>query len=342
MVFNGLLQSDRNGVVLAQAIQLQELKAADQSAQGFTSVIPPSNQPLLLQSVRDIASSTAVRPADAKTINPQALSQTSTDGSNSTARVGLTGSPGQLYNQPSLSNAKEFSIQYKTVEGRQKIFYFSLLPAIESNLKGNVIGASVPEVKPGILEKTTMAMKRFTVPGSAPVFQVLGIEQTILQLVGLFIGAEGAERSSTADSVLYGTSGAQSLTTPTSASAYQQAKLFNQEVVQSGQEVELVINSGGESSLRVRYRCVLQNFRCFVVRYDRVYYAIDACVTGYTTPRLPLSQSAAVLPVSTPAATSTPTTSTTTTTTITTTNNSNRPTSTPSSNPGNNAAAPNR
>jgi hypothetical protein len=150
------------------------------------------------------------------------------------------------------------------------------------------MGATVPEVKPGILVRTSMSYKRFAVPGSAPVFQSLGIEQTILQIVGLFIGMEG-EIASPPDPVVYGRFG----DTFAYASALVKAQQFDREAVQSGREVDLFIyaeSSGANDGMLIQYKCILQNFRYFVVRSDRVYYSIDAIVLDYRQQRLPISQ----------------------------------------------------
>lgn len=95
--------------------------------------------------------------------------------------------PNVLQNIPSISDASLFTIKFVDNSNTEQIYKFSLLPAVESRLAS---GSQVPEVKPGILIKTSMNIKRFLVPGGSPMFQMLGAEQTMIQLVGLLIGNE--------------------------------------------------------------------------------------------------------------------------------------------------------
>jgi hypothetical protein len=118
-------------------------------------------------------------------VNPRpntTITDTSVSGLNRTVSQ-----PNVLENIPSISDASAFTIKYVDTNNVEQIYRFSLLPAVESKLAS---GSQVPEVKPGILIKTSMNIKRFLVPGGAPMFQMLGAEQTILQLVGLLIGNE--------------------------------------------------------------------------------------------------------------------------------------------------------
>lgn len=175
------------------------------------------------------------------------------------------------------SETSGFKIEYVDYLGSKKEYLFSLLPAMESKFSGGAT-AQVPEIKPGILAKTSMNIKRFLIPGGPPVFQVMGIEQTILQLVGLFIGNEGVGTE--------GTGAANALYKPLLATlnAQKTSQIFDREVVQSGQPVILSVSSASskfDNGLSLQYKCLLQNFRVFIARSDRVYYAMDAIVLEY-------------------------------------------------------------
>ena len=192
------------------------------------------------------------------------------------------------------ANAEEFRIKYSGVDGSTKYFAFSLLPAIESTLRGNNHGQTVPEVKPGILVRTKMNYKKFNVPGGHSVYQSLGVDQTILQLTGLFIGVEGEETSFPADALLYGDNAGFGRANPeySNVDAGRSARLFMDNVVHSGSPIEILIKSRATSSLsnnefiNLEYKCLIQDFRSFFTRHDRTYYSIDALVISTKNKRL--------------------------------------------------------
>lgn len=180
--------------------------------------------------------------------------------------------------------ASTFQVRYKDKNNVPLAFNFSLLPAVETNLRSNHMGAMVPEVKPGILVRTSMNYKKFAIPGAGPAFQSLGIDQTILQIVGLFVGTEGVT-STPPDSAIYGRYG----DTLKLISANTHAETFDRDVVKSGKEVTIYLSSAGSDTrdtMSMQYKCCIQNFRVFVVRYDRVYYAMDAVLTEYPIYRI--------------------------------------------------------
>lgn len=207
-----------------------------------------------------------------------------------------------------LEEAKGFKIKYNLVTGEEKYFAFNLLPAIESTLRGSNHGQTVPEVKPGILISPKMNYKKINIPGSASVYQSLGIDQVIMQLTGLFIGMEGFEDSVSPESILYNSPfGASGIVdndpnTPVSGlptsgrsvdltrvNAITSAKSFMQDVVFSGSPVEISIISPqgrNEPLISLKYKVLIQGFRTFITRLDRVYYAIDALVVDTPVRRL--------------------------------------------------------
>jgi hypothetical protein len=297
----GYLQGEVTTVTTQQKIA--DLKAADQETSGLSStVISPNSaqgqnlptnqnanaQPVPKSIITNITDNTVASPLGA-TNNIQ-LDRSINLGVGGTATI----------------QASTFEVRYTDVNKVPKIFTFSLLPAIETNLRSSHHGATVPEVKPGILVRTSMNYKRFSLPGGSPVFQSLGIEQTIIQLVGLFVGTEGSTFNSP-DSALYGRYG-DSLKL-TSANKY--AEQFDREIVKAGREVTLFINSqttDPRDGLTLTYKCCIQTFRVFIARFDRVYYSIDAVLTDYPVNRI-------AAPTIQAPQTSTPSTTSTTTST---------------------------
>lgn len=172
--------------------------------------------------------------------------------------------------------ASYFKVTYTDLLGETQDYNFSLLPAIESKFSSGPT-AQVPEVKPGILLKTSMNIKRFLIAGGPPVFQTLGIEQTMFQIVGLFIGNEGTRGLGEAGA-------AQLYRLKATLDAQRAARVFDQEVVQPGRPVTLSLfasSSEYAAAIKVDYKCLLQNLRVFIVRSDRVYYSLDALVLEY-------------------------------------------------------------
>jgi hypothetical protein len=184
-----------------------------------------------------------------------------------------------------IEQAQSFTISFLDNTNTKKTYYFSLLPAIENNIKNSSFGATVPEIKPGILIKTTMNVKKFLIPGCFPAIQPLGIGQTIIQLVGLFIGTEGTTQINTFESVLTGTNPSNLITT-TAVNAYNSALYFNNNVVHSSRPVDLFIRgsfSDNNYQPQIGYTGVIQDYRMFVTRSDRTYYALDILVTNYSS-----------------------------------------------------------
>lgn len=170
---------------------------------------------------------------------------------------------------------------------KTKSFNFSLLPAIESSVGGR----QVPEIKPGILKRSSVNIKTFNLPGGAPAFQSLGLEPTMLQLVGLLVGSESVYETESSNAKLTKTSkGVLPIYTPTSTlNAYQSAMYFEQQLVQNNRPVEISISANNSNSgmsnfdptLTIVYKALIQNVRYFIARQDRIYYSIDALLLDY-------------------------------------------------------------
>jgi len=172
-----------------------------------------------------------------------------------------------------------FTIAWQNSKGYGKRWWFALLPAIQSNSSSS---GQPPEVKPGILKRSGMAIKPFTIPGAPPVMQVLGLEATIMQLTGLFIGAEVMANSGETGQntfLAYNAYDAKS-----SLNAYEKAKAFDYELVQVGRRSNLKIYSKAgmsDPAMILMYDCLIQNFRYFIAKSDRVYYSMDLIILNY-------------------------------------------------------------
>jgi len=148
-----------------------------------------------------------------------------------------------------IDSADVFTIgQYNEKGEIDRTFKFSLLPAIESSINGR----QVPEVKPGILKRSSTNIKTFTLPGGIPAFQVLGLDTSILQLVGLFIGAETIEEEK--PTIVF--SNSKDITSIYSADskliASKLSKYFEEKFVQTGRPVIINISTNN-SILRIKW-----------------------------------------------------------------------------------------
>jgi len=186
------------------------------------------------------------------------------------------GSSSDESEEDQLATASEFSISFDG-NGDQQTFYFSLLPAVDD---GNET-TDIPEIKPGILKKTNMQVKRFQIPGGSSVFQMVGVRETILQCVGLIIGNEGFNSSEEANAV-------DAYDPNSSLNAYKSALEFDREVVQRGSRCKINITSvKGESEdavkeTSIKHNCFIQNYRYFSNRADRVWFSLDVIILDYT------------------------------------------------------------
>jgi len=178
--------------------------------------------------------------------------------------------------EDSFALATEFSISFSG-DGESQTYYFALLPAVDD---GNETTA-IPEIKPGILKKTNMQIKRFTIPGSSSIFQMVGVRETILQCVGLLIGEEGLNNDDLTSMSIYNPS--------SSPDAYSSALEFDNEVVQRGSVCKLNILSkleggdlNGSESINIQHNCFIQNYRYFVNRSDRVWFSLELVILDYS------------------------------------------------------------
>lgn len=181
------------------------------------------------------------------------------------------------YNRKSVEIQK-FYLKY----GDNKYFNFALLPAIESTL--NKGAAGVPEVKPGLVSLTSVKYKTFLVPGCKPIVQAIGVQSTIYQITGAFIGTEQFDLSTApskpaSSKTIYRmpNSGAELQYDRKDNNAINIAKRFDKDIVQKTKPVTLYINSDGDYS----YEGVIVNFKVYGVRGDRAYYAMDLLSTSY-------------------------------------------------------------
>lgn len=227
---------------------------------------------------------------------------------------------------PKNLNNDTFQIEYNDVVetegfGSKRVFYFSLLPAIESattfsgenKFRGN---AEVPDVKRGIFTRTIIRQLNYPVPSGVPRLQAIAIDSKLMEIVGAFIGTEEINQSlltsppSHSLNSIYPT-GSNDLTTPqrnprsTPVSSYQSALLFDRRVVQQGKPVIITIKTSGNL---IRVQGVINQFEIHSVRRERTYYKLVIIYTSYGKIR-PLSSSTEVASTETsPTETDSPTT----------------------------------
>ena len=201
--------------------------------------------------------------------------------------------PTQGLGKPGATQGK-FSISYNDLENNQKKWHFILLPAIESHLRMSsgapVVsgqGQQPPEVKAGIMVKTTMKHKNIVVPGSSNVVQTIGIESTVIQLCGAFIGVEGNSEAgrNLGNQLLYPPWGKQRYVIDNGARhSWVLAREFDVEVVQPGRAVTSRITTqlselDAGKAITMEYTGVVVGFKIYAVRKDRTFYCLDILVT---------------------------------------------------------------
>lgn len=172
-----------------------------------------------------------------------------------------------------------FVITYSKGRQNQKThYYFTMLPAIENVFRGS--GQNVPDVKPGIMFTTEENYVRHLIPGAPPVYQSMGIKGKSLFLVGAFLGFEKTNQGGKV-----GNRGGDRLdvkydgnpVTAAQLNSYETAKLFDEEVLQSGKPIKLDIYSVSDKhdeELNIQVNGLVESMRVYTVRADRTYYAI--------------------------------------------------------------------
>lgn len=167
--------------------------------------------------------------------------------------------------------AQEFSVSFQG-DGDTQTFKFALMPAVDD---GNET-TEIPEIKPGILKKTNMQIKRFTIPGRSPVFQMMGIRETILQCVGLIVGTNEGLNVEPEPEELYNPN-------YSNFNAYSAALQFDREVTQRGATCLLNISSdAGTNPVAITHNCLIQNYRYFINREDRVWFSLELVILDYS------------------------------------------------------------
>jgi hypothetical protein len=209
--------------------------------------------------------------------------------------------------QTALKVARDFTLSVYNEQNKiDKVFYFSLMPAIQSNLPGE----QVAEVKPGILKRTTQNLKTFNLPGGLPAVQVLGLSPGILQIVGLLVGSEWIEQAKEGGSffeksvpkiqALAKLSKEKGAIYNSSAKldAVGYADLLDVEFIQFGRPCKLDIvvdnkpadipaifkhdvSSAKDPVFKLSYRVLIQDIRYLYKRLDRVAYSMNAIILNY-------------------------------------------------------------
>lgn len=187
----------------------------------------------------------------------------------------------------SVGTKDEFTIEYGA-EGSKKKYVFALLPAMDSSA-GKGMGAmpAVPEVKPGIVIRSMMKQKNIIIPGGVSVVQTIGVDSTVLQAVGAFIGSEklnSNDKKPDLSPVYQGLTG-----TYGQKSSADKAREFMEKVVFSGRPIKFKAaaaaitepNTTSYKEMKVEYTGVVLSFKFYAQRYNRTYYTLDILLTDY-------------------------------------------------------------
>jgi len=198
--------------------------------------------------------------------------------------------PSQSFSLPPRKNARQydrFEVRCLKRVGNKDVncvYAFSLLPAIETTLRTS--GQSVPDATPGIKFQTEMNYQRHLIPGGPPVYQSMGIKGRYVYLVGAFLGVEkfvedAVTTTRPKPSLLdIKISEDDKINPPVSSArpnSYRAAEAFEEEVIQNGRPVEIVIFSASDrtdASLSLVIYGIIESIRLFCVRADRTYYAL--------------------------------------------------------------------
>lgn len=213
----------------------------------------------------------------------------------------------------------------KTVN-QKRDFYFQLLPAIKSNLPVSA-GTDVPGAMPGIQFRIENNIVKHKIPGFSPIYQPIGIDSIKCTLVGMFSGNDGVDISSAysddlntglllpnkdaafgnrdmTNKFVDGTNTpipAQSKSTTSSnvailaEDAFRSAQDFYNEIVATGQEIEVELNMrkssgpfpGGtpgpfrdEVTGNPKFKALIKKLDLYYVRRDRCWFILDLEITN--------------------------------------------------------------
>lgn len=188
----------------------------------------------------------------------------------------------------------KFTVSYNDIEGSAHTWHFLLMPAIESHLRMSsgapVVsgqGQQPPGVQPGIMVKTTMKHKNIIVPGSVNVVQTIGLESTILQLCGAFVGADGENEQvlNLGNALLYPEWGTRHYVADNALRhSWKLARSFDRDVVQPGRAVTVNLTTSVSEldqgrAIEMSYTGVIVGFKTYAVRKDRTFYCLDILMT---------------------------------------------------------------
>lgn len=181
-----------------------------------------------------------------------------------------------------VSKLDTFEIFYQDVfvsdiEKKQyKKFKFELLPAIESTVNhpgGSSVlrgATTIPDVKAGIPIRTVMKHRNINIMGGKNIIQTIGIDSKFVILVGAFIGDN-------------------------EISSYQEAKFFDEQIVQPGLRVSTTIRAHFGANLALpnpkeegkfkNLKGFISEFKLYAVRREKSYYSITLIIEDF--PSLP-------------------------------------------------------
>lgn len=194
--------------------------------------------------------------------------------------------------QVNLNNLPKIDVEYKELEDSSnyyfkvtelvegaKSWYFAMPPAVEAALQYSpnapVKGQfGVPEVKPGLLNNTTLKFKNFIVPGGLPVVQGIGVQSSTFQLVGVIIGSDGFSSNPSLNPI-YKMDNTNGYTDTKNAA--RAAIEFDEQIAQKMNVVSVEIRT----DVTYKFKGVILNFKYYQRRANSTYYVIDFLATEY-------------------------------------------------------------
>lgn len=181
--------------------------------------------------------------------------------------------------------------QIKSLASKEK-YTFEVMPAIRSYGSSSNQGMQPPGAGHGISWKSSLNIAKLNVPGGRPIYQVMGINEEVIEFVGSFLGMRSlAEQGSRFDSSQFEDLPiSDGLTYNTSANYYraQQESNIIRYMQLSGEMLELTIRSYAGSQrddedqgIAINVKGYIHQFQRFIKSDDRVWYQISFRITDH-------------------------------------------------------------
>lgn len=166
-------------------------------------------------------------------------------------------------------------------------FFFSLLPATKMDqMQGTALNTNdTPGATEGLSILTEMRYQNKPTPSGHPVVDGVGIDSTVVRLVGAFTGFDSQKSSQTISTPNNPPNGSfESYPGGDDVNhSYESALYFSRNIVRKGGEVKVVIQDNSSKNLFIKFFCVLVNFQLYVRQEDLTYYQLDCLLTRYDT-----------------------------------------------------------